>query len=70
MVQAILGDGKLGQVDLINSWSGESDCTPRGKVFPYLPGFSVHLSTIEPGFLGIENKDDHEDADPGHALEI
>ena len=24
MVQAIPGDGKLGQVDLINSWSGES----------------------------------------------
>ena len=24
MVQAIPGDGKLGQADLINSWSGES----------------------------------------------
>ena len=58
MVQAIPGDGKLDQVDLINSWSGDKsvwvnpNSTPaRGKVCPYLPGFSVHLSTIEPGFL-------------------
>ena len=65
MVQAIPGDGKLGQADLINSWLGESlvwvnpNSTPaRGKVFPYPLGFSVQLSTIEAGFLGIENKED------------
>ena len=64
MVLAFPGDGKLGQVDLINSWPGDSlfgwtNSTPaRGKIFPYLPGFSVHLSTVEPGFLGNENKGD------------
>ena len=62
MVQAIPGDEKLGQVDLINPWPGDSvwvdpNSTPaKGKVFSYLPGFSVHLSTVEPGFLGNENK--------------
>ena len=30
----------------------------RGKVFPYPLGLSVQLSTIEPGILGIENKED------------
>ena len=59
MVQAIPGDGKLGQVDLINSLSLNPNSTPaRGKVFRYLPRFSVQLSTIEPGFLGIKNKGD------------
>ena len=35
----------------------DPNSTPvKGKVFPYFPGFSVHLSTDEPGLLGTENK--------------
>ena len=62
MVLAIPEDRKLGQVDLINPvWEivclVDPNSTPaKGKVFPYLPGFSVHLSAVEPGFLGNENK--------------
>ena len=65
LVLAIPGNGKLGQVDLINFWPGDclfgwtQNSTPvKGKVFPYLPGFSVHLSTDGPGLTGIENKGD------------
>ena len=63
MILTIPGDEKLGQVDLINSRPGDfllwvdPNSTPvKRKVFPYLPGISVHLSTVEPGLLGTENK--------------
>ena len=63
MVLAIPGDGKLGQVDLINSsvegylfgWT-KTVLHPKGLLFPDLPGKSVHHSTDEPELHGIENK--------------
>ena len=65
MVQTIPGDGRLGQVDLINSWLGRKSVWVNPNSTPTivkysltLQVFSVQLSTIEPGFLGIENKED------------
>ena len=62
MVLAIPGEGKLGHADLINSPAegypfGWNHTTPsRGKVFPDLPGKSVHHSTDEPELYGIEKQ--------------
>ena len=63
MVLAIPGYGKLGQADLINSsvedylfgWN-QTVLHSKGKLFPGLPGQSLHHSINEPELLGIENK--------------
>ena len=59
---AIPGDGKLGQVDLINSSAEDylfgltKQYSIQREIFPDLPGKSLHHSTDEPKLHGIENK--------------
>ena len=78
MVLTFSGDGKLGQVDLINSWLGDSlfgwtQTVLRPKV-RYSLTFQVsqYISVLlNQGSLEMKTKVTNEDPDPGaHALGI
>ena len=71
MVQAITGDGKLGQVDLINSWSGNSLFGRTQTVLQpevrYSLTFQVsqyNLVLLNQGSQELKTKKTNEDTDP------
>ena len=71
MVQEIPGDGKLGQADLINSWSGESLFGFTQTVLQPEVRYSLTLQVsqynsvlLNQGSWELKTKKTNEDADP------
>ena len=78
LVKAIPWDRKLGQAEpnklLVGRksvWVNLNSTPTRGKVFPYLLGFSVQSSTMTHGSWELKTKVANEIADPcAHVQEI
>ena len=78
MVLAFPGDGKLGQVDLINSWLGDSLVGWTQTVLQPEVSYSLTFQVsqdisvlLNQGSLEVKTKVTNEDPDPGaHALGI
>ena len=78
MVLAFPRDGKLGQVDLINSWPGDSLFGWTQTVFQPEVSYSLTFQVsqyisvlLNQGFLEMKTKVTNEDPDPGaHVLGI